>query len=87
MSSAQVLSIIASLDGGFNGDVPGKQIDVQILSDTEAIYTLTQFVNDAPTDQVERYALTLVELPPLPVEPEEPAAVETPIEIVAPDLD
>ncbi|UVT31309.1 hypothetical protein SEA_MARCIE_45 [Microbacterium phage Marcie] len=74
MSSAQVLSIIASLDGGFNGDVPGKQIDVQILSDTEAIYTLTQFVNDVPTDQVERYALTLVELPPLPVDPDEGAA-------------
>lgn len=71
MSSAQVLTIIASFNGGFSGEVPGKQIDVEVVSDTEAIYTLTQFVNDVPTDQVERYALTLVELPPLPVDPTE----------------
>lgn len=83
MSSAQVLHILTTLNGGFNGDVPGKQINVEILSDTEAIYTLTQFVNDRPTDQVERYALTLVELPPLPVDPPEESAAE----ILAPDLD
>jgi len=80
MSSAQVLSIIASLNGGFNGDVPGKQIQVEILSDTEAIYSLTQFVNDAPTDQVERYALTLVEIPVEVEEPTEEPAVESPAE-------
>lgn len=79
MSSAQVLSIIASLDGGFNGDVPGKQIGVEIVSDTEAIYTLQQWENDQPTDQIEAYRLTLVEFtleaPPAPeaaVSPEEP---------------
>lgn len=74
MSSAQVLTIISSLNGGFNWDVPGKQIHVEILSDTEAIYTLRQFVNDQPTNEIERYSLTLVELPPLPVDPEETAA-------------
>lgn len=74
MSSAQVLHILATLNGGFNFDVPGKQINVEILSDTEAIYTLTQFIDDRPTDQVERYALTLVELPALPIDPDEDAA-------------
>ncbi|QUE25336.1 hypothetical protein SEA_FIZZLES_41 [Microbacterium phage Fizzles] len=80
MSSAQVLSIIASLDGGFNFDVPGKQIGVDIVSDTEAVYTLTQWAEDShghwnPTDQVERYALTLVPLPDEePGDPDEPAA-------------
>lgn len=80
MSSAQVLLIIASLDGGFNGDVPGKQIDVEIISDTEAIYTLTQFVNDVPTDQVERYMLTLTEIPVEVPEPEEEPAEEVPVD-------
>ncbi|QNJ55539.1 hypothetical protein SEA_PHINKY_47 [Microbacterium phage Phinky] len=81
MSSSQVLLIIASLDGGFNGDVLGKRIGVEILSESEAIYTLTQYVDDQPTDQVERYLLTLTELPPEPVEPEEPAAAEPPVEM------
>jgi hypothetical protein len=85
MSSAQVLLIIASLDGGFNGDVPGKQIDVEIISDTEAIYTLTQFVNDVPTDQVERYALTLTEIPVEPEEPTEEPVSEVPeVEVLEP---
>lgn len=85
MSSAQVLSIIASLNGGFNGDVPGKQIQVEIISDTEAIYTLTQFVNDAPTDQVERYALTLTEIPVEPEEPTEEPVSEVPeVEVLEP---
>lgn len=85
MSSAQVLLIIASLDGGFNGDVPGKQIDVEIISDTEAIYKLTQFVNDVPTDQVERYMLTLTEIPAEPEEPTEEPVSEVPeVELLEP---
>ncbi|WKW85415.1 hypothetical protein SEA_MILANI_23 [Microbacterium phage Milani] len=69
MSAPEVLSIIASLNGGFNGNVPGKEIQVQIVSDTEAIYTLRQWVDDAPTDQVEAYRLSLVEFTPEPDEP------------------
>lgn len=85
MSSAQVLSIIASVHGGHNGEVPGRQIGVEILSDTEAIYSLTHW--DVETDSpavpsvVERYALTLVELPPLPIDPaEDDAAGVEPVE-------
>lgn len=85
MSSAQVLHILTTLNGGFNGDVPGKQINVEILSDTEAIYQLTQFVDDRPTDQVERYALTLVEIPVEPEEPTEEAVGEVPsVELLEP---
>lgn len=40
-TSRNVLDIIASLDGGYNGDLPGYQIGVDITSDTEATYTLT----------------------------------------------
>lgn len=58
-TSSDVLLIIASLHGGFNGDVPGQQIGVQILSDTEAVYSLATYVNDAPTGEVTRFALTL----------------------------
>ncbi|AWN07746.1 hypothetical protein HOT31_gp075 [Microbacterium phage Hendrix] len=72
MSSQEVLTIIASLNGGFNGEVLGKQINVEILSPTEAIYTLKYFENNQPTGESERYALTLVELPPLPVDPNDP---------------
>ena len=64
MTSQQVLGIIASLNGGFNGEVPGKQIGVEILSPNEAIYTLTEWENDAPTDRVEHYRLTLTEFIP-----------------------
>ncbi|QCQ57464.1 hypothetical protein SEA_SUCHA_19 [Microbacterium phage Sucha] len=70
MSAPEVLSIIASVNGGFNGDVLGKQIGVEIVSDTEAIYTLRHWVDDAPTSTVEHYRLSLVEF--TPDEPEEP---------------
>ncbi|UDL15414.1 hypothetical protein SEA_PEPE25_39 [Microbacterium phage Pepe25] len=65
MASSDVLTILAASQGGFNMDVPGKQIGVEILSDTEAIYTLGHHVSDQPTGYVERYALTLVELDPI----------------------
>ncbi|QKO02792.1 hypothetical protein SEA_KELCOLE_39 [Microbacterium phage Kelcole] len=85
MSSAQVMSIIASVSGGHNGEVPGRQVFVEVLSDTEAVYSLVHWdtTTDAPLvpEVRERYALTLVELPPLPVEPEEPAATEPPVEL------
>lgn len=61
MSSAEVLLIIAAFDGGFNGDVPDKEIGVEILSSTEAIYTLTHWVDGVRTDTVEQYRLALVE--------------------------
>ncbi|MBW1640482.1 hypothetical protein G3H63_15565 [Microbacterium resistens] len=61
MPSREVLSIIASLDGGFNGEVYTKQIGVEIVSDTEAIYTLTCVTDEPPT--VERYRLQLTPLP------------------------
>ncbi|UAJ16124.1 hypothetical protein SEA_RIKSENGUPTA_33 [Microbacterium phage RikSengupta] len=80
MSSAQVLTIIASLHGGHNGEVRDRQIGVEVTSDTTAIYSLIHWdtENDAPVVPrvVERYALTLVELPSLPEEPEQPAMVE-----------
>lgn len=73
MSSAQVLTIIASVDGGHNGEVRDRQIGVEILSDTEAIYSLIHWdtENDRPVTPtvVERYSLTLAELPPLPEGP------------------
>ena len=72
MSSAEVLGIVASLDGGFNGEVINKEIGVEIVSDTEAIYTLRHWVDGEPTDIVEQYRLTLVEeeytTPPAPEE-------------------
>lgn len=72
MSSQEVLSIIASLNGGFNGDVPGKQIGVQITGDAEAVYTLQRWEGQTPTDDVEYYHLTLTAMaPPEPEEPEE----------------
>lgn len=79
MSSAQVLSIIASVSGGHNGEVPGRQVFVEVLSDTEAVYSLVHWDTEADAPLVpevrERYALTLVKLPPLPPEdPEEEAA-------------
>ncbi|WNT45293.1 hypothetical protein SEA_BABYDOTZ_40 [Microbacterium phage BabyDotz] len=74
MSSAQVMSIIASVSGGHNGEVPGRQVFVEVFSDTEAVYSLVHWDTEADAPLVpevrERYALTLVELPPLP--PEEP---------------
>lgn len=60
MSSSQVLGIIASLDGGFNGEVIDKEIGVEIVSDTEAIYTLRHWVDGEPTEVVEQYRLTIV---------------------------
>jgi hypothetical protein len=66
MTARDVLNIISSLHGGFNGDVPGKQIGVERTSDTEAIYSLTLWGPNGPTDMVERYRLTLepIESPP-----------------------
>jgi len=70
MSSAQVLLIVASLDGGFNGDVPDKEIGVEIVSETEAIYTLTHWADGVRTDTVEQYRLTLA--PEMYVPPVDP---------------
>ncbi|QNJ55966.1 hypothetical protein SEA_RASPUTIA_76 [Microbacterium phage Rasputia] len=74
MSSAQVMTIISSLNGGHNGEVPGRQIFVEVLSDTEAVYKLVHWdVNtDAPAipSVIERYALTLVPLPDESIDPE-----------------
>lgn len=69
MSAAEVMSIIASLDGGFNGEAYTKQIGVDIISDTEAEYTLTCVADTPPT--VERYHLTLTPIME-PETPEEP---------------
>ncbi|QJD53428.1 hypothetical protein QDW38_gp19 [Microbacterium phage Lynlen] len=68
MASSDVLLIVASLHGGFNGDVPGKMIDVQIVSDTEAIYSLHTYINGGttPTGEIERYTLTLEPLEYVP---------------------
>uniref|UniRef100_A0AAU8EFW8 Minor tail protein n=1 Tax=Microbacterium phage Judebell TaxID=3230835 RepID=A0AAU8EFW8_9CAUD len=78
MSAAQVLSIIASLHGGHNGEVRDRQIGVEITGDTTAIYSLIHWNTEADAPVVprveERYALTLVPLPDLPVDPEETAA-------------
>lgn len=85
MSASQVMSIIASVSGGHNGEVPGRQIFVEILSDTEAIYSLrhwdTETDSPAVPEVIERYALTLAPLPSVPVEPEEMAATEPPAEM------
>ncbi|WKW84908.1 hypothetical protein SEA_SALLYK_42 [Microbacterium phage SallyK] len=78
MSAAQVLSIIASLHGGHNGEVRDRQIGVEITGDTTAIYSLIHWNTEADAPVVprveERYALTLVALPDLPPDPEETAA-------------
>lgn len=86
MSSREVLSIIASLDEAFNGDVPNKQIGVEVVSDTEAIYTLTEWVvgdGGALTEKVgvERFRVTLEELPV------EPPAAEEELEPTAPQVE
>ena len=75
MSSREVIDIIASANGGFNGEAYTKQIGVEVLGDAEAIYSLTTVADDPPT--VERYHLVLTpildsEPDPLPEEPEEP---------------
>jgi len=72
MSAAEVMSIIASLDGGFNGDVPNKEIDVTVVSPTEAIYVLHHWENGVRSGEGEQYRLTLVEetfIPPVIVDP------------------
>lgn len=86
MPSREVLSIIASLNGGFNGDLPNKQIGVEIVSDTEAIYTLTEWVigdGGALVEKVgvERFQVTLTEMPAeLPPTEEVPAFTESQVE-------
>jgi hypothetical protein len=69
MSSNQVLDIIASLNGGYNGDVQGKQIHVDLTGDATANYSLIHNLDEnyqalLPEDcTVETYALTLVPIP------------------------
>lgn len=50
-TSADVLLIIASLDGGFNGDVPGYQANIDVTSPTTATHTLTKYYNIDPITQ------------------------------------
>lgn len=73
MSAAEVMSIIASLDGGFNGEVPNKEIDVIVHSATEATYVLHHWANGVRSGTGEQYHLTLVEetyVPPVDPFPE-----------------
>lgn len=50
-TSSDVLLIIASLHGGYNGDVPGCEIGVVTTSPTTATYTLTRVYNIDPLTQ------------------------------------
>ena len=49
MSAPEVLAVIASLDGGYNGELLNKRLGVQITGETTAIYTLTDESVDPPT--------------------------------------
>lgn len=78
MSAQDVVSIIASASGGYNGDVPGKSIEVEVISDVELIYSLThvnfvdEFGSYTPVEPpvVERFRVTLV-----PIESDEPTGL------------
>lgn len=59
MSTQEVLSIIASLDGGFNGEAINKQIGVKIVSDSTVTYTLTDLSQEPAA--VETYDVTVVQ--------------------------
>jgi hypothetical protein len=65
MPSQDVLEILASLNGGFNGGFEGKQIGVEILTDSTCIYSLTDVQADPPVTESFMLTLTPYEAPAL----------------------
>ncbi|GAA4762688.1 hypothetical protein [Microbacterium gilvum] len=59
MAIEDVGIILSAYDGGFNGEVEGKQIRVVVESPESVVLTLTEWEDDRPTDRVERYQLTV----------------------------
>lgn len=75
MTTTDVLAIITSVDGGFNGLHPTKQISVTPVSDTEASYVLTgrEIREDGTLGEIrsiERFQVTVTALPPVEGDPE-----------------